>query len=554
MVLSRHPAWCALLAVGLYAASVGFGFVAIDDPWLIEENPLLTTEGGLDVARVLVDFKPETRMILGAEFLPVRDVSTWLDGRLFGAWVGGRHLINVLLYGLAVALFAVLALRLLRGSGERGRAAAWMSTFIFTVHPTHVEAVAWLSERKGLLSLCFVLAASIAAHRYAAHGRHRELPLSLGLYFLGILSKSVSVVAPLMMAANVLILPTRSARRRALWLTLLACVVGAAWIQPTLWVGSQLNVIQSEHQAGLLGKALLSCELHGRYLALMFLAAPNAPHYLVDAAELAPGFAALGGVAFLVLVAVILWWRRWPMGAYGAIWWLAPLLPVSHLVFPLQNLMADRYLLLPSVGFALLLGDLLSRLSAKLRLIPAAAYCLVAAALVMLQLPTWKNSEALFRRLVDLQPQVDSHWSQWAAHLAGKGASDRALVVTHEGIERAGPSAALLHRRGLLRLRRGDHEGGFSDIERAAKKHDAAPKYQANYALLLLQRGRVEEADRYATQAVERAPLYAHIQRVFGMVRAQRGDRQNARLAFEKALALEPHNPVNRQRLEELEH
>ncbi len=534
--------------MGLYASSIGFDFVAFDDPWLIADNPILTSQGGFDLGRVLFDFSAETRMILGAEYLPVRDIAVWLDGQLFGEWVGGRHLVNVALYALVIALFAMLSLRVFPESAQGGRWAAWCATLVFALHPTHVEVVAWLSERKGLLATSAVLAAVLFAERFARRGQFAFALAALVSYAFAVFSKSVSVVTPAAFAALYWLFDEPVQKKRAFVLAGTALVLGAILIQPTLAVGSSLSVIQADHHDDFASRVLLFLELHGRYLGLMFLALPNAPHYPVDAEQVHTGFAVLGMLGLLAALAALA--KRRPVLSFGALWWLVFLFPVSHLVFSLQNLMADRYLLLPSVGFSLVVAALLSRLSERLRTAPLLLFAGLAGVLTMLQLPAWKDSEALFHRLVDLQPSVSSHWSQWAAHLAREGRAEDAWAVTQMGIERAGTKPGLLHRRGLLRMDRGEAVGGFADIEKAARDPDAKPKYQANYALLLLQGGRSEEARKYAMLAAERAPLYAHMQRVLGLVELQLGNRAAARRAFERALRLEPHNPINRKNLE----
>ena len=160
MLERLHPAWVGLVGFALYLRTVGYDFVLLDDPWLVRDNVLLHDLSFESLWRAFGDFSWEQRYRLGAEYLPIRDLSVMLDYALYGDWVGGQHLTQVLLYAGTCAVLATLALALFQN-----RALAWLTGVLFTTHPAHVEVVAWLSERKGvlgsfLLSLSLLIATS----------------------------------------------------------------------------------------------------------------------------------------------------------------------------------------------------------------------------------------------------------------------------------------------------------------------------------------------------------------------------------------------------------
>jgi hypothetical protein len=126
-----HPAWVGLVGFVLYLRTVAYGFVLHDDPWLIRDNRLLHELSVESVWRVLGDFSWEQRYRLGAEYLPVRDLSVMLDYALYGDWIGGQHLTQVLLYAGTCAVLASLALML-----THSRSLAWLTGLLFATHPS----------------------------------------------------------------------------------------------------------------------------------------------------------------------------------------------------------------------------------------------------------------------------------------------------------------------------------------------------------------------------------------------------------------------------------
>ena len=118
------------------------GYVSLDTPWLVVNNPILSTGSYNHIATIFTDISLGTRLVLGAEYLPVRDLSVLLDFALFGDRFAYHHLSNLLLYLGSVFLLLRISAELFGKSGQ-----VWLLVLLFTVHPIHVENVAWLGER-----------------------------------------------------------------------------------------------------------------------------------------------------------------------------------------------------------------------------------------------------------------------------------------------------------------------------------------------------------------------------------------------------------------------
>jgi hypothetical protein len=176
-LVQRYAPWLiGVLVFAVYLPSIPGDFLAYDDPWLVENNPVLKLPVGDALRSILFDLGLQTRLSLGAEYLPVRDVSYWVDGALgFGA--AAMRAEQVFMYIAAVLVLRAALLRNLRS-----RAAAEITSLCFALHPVHVESVAWIAGRKDVLALLFIAAALRA---YEARGRWRwaAVPLLAAAHF-----------------------------------------------------------------------------------------------------------------------------------------------------------------------------------------------------------------------------------------------------------------------------------------------------------------------------------------------------------------------------------
>ena len=371
-----------VLAVTLaYLPSLAGGFLNYDDPWLIEHNAAYRDASLGTLRSFFFDWSLPTRMKLGAEWLPLRDVSLWIDFRLVGASPQALRLTQLGSYLLACLAFRG-ALRRSIQSARVAEAAAW----VFALHPVHAESVAWLAGRKDVLALVFVGA---ALYTYASPSRRIVwiTPILLGFAHL---SKSMTVSAVGLLVAQDLI-----ARRRPRWALIgLSLGVAVAAFGAHAYVGRTVGMTALPHGGDRFATLLIMGAVWVRYLAL--LAVPAGLSVVHDVPS--PGVAE-GLLGWLVVLAwggmALLWWRRrregWPLSAW--IWLVIPLAPVSQVVFPLQNVMADRYLFLSAMTPALFLACALCEKRSSLAMLVA----LGLGGVTQSRAHLFANSAALFR-------------------------------------------------------------------------------------------------------------------------------------------------------------
>src|SRR5580658_1330169 len=178
---------CALAVSGLlvYAQTFHFGFVLLDDDKYVSENPALKAGlSGVGIAWAFTTYA-------SANWHPFTWISYLLDAQLFGINAGAFHAVNVIFH-LASAILLFLAL--VRMTGRPFRCA--LVAALFVLHPLHVESVAWISERKDVLSTLCEMAALLL---YARYTEVRTLPRYLGVisaFALGLMAKPMLVTFP----------------------------------------------------------------------------------------------------------------------------------------------------------------------------------------------------------------------------------------------------------------------------------------------------------------------------------------------------------------------
>lgn len=511
------------LVVALYAPTINRGLVNYDDPWLIADNWIIKNH---DVGKVFVDTTIDTRAVLGAEYLPARDISVIFDDVVWGRWYGGHHLTNLVLYLAAISLWFSALTRL-----GFDRTLVGVAVLIWSVHPAHAESVAWLSERKGLLALMFAGGATVAFAQFRG-GRMWWLAVAVLAAVLAVWSKALALfmLAPL---------PLLAKEKRG-WLGVLAIGFAAALaFVPVFLVARQMAVVSSDTAASLNPLAI-----HGFYVRLAAMTAPNSVAYPIatDGASIVD--VVIGAVALIGALAALL--PRAPAAVrLGSAMWLFGLFPVSRLVLPVKLVVvADRYLLFPTLGLALALSWGL--LQVPYRRVLIAAIVFAGCARTLDAQANWRDAKTLWARAVDTSPHDGDAWSQYIEALDESGAHEASQSALATALAHSG-SPKLLMRQALMLNKRGDAAEALVVMQRAAEAGE--PFAMSNLAVMLFADGRREEAIGWAKRGVARLPLYVNGLRVLGRVTLGSGRPNDALGPFQRALSLEPQNPVNHYNL-----
>lgn len=540
-------AWLVLAlvcATVLYATSLTRGLIALDDPWLIGNNWIVQDASWSSVRTLFFDLDSPRRFTLAPEYLPIRDLSVMLDFAIWGDWYGGFHLTNLLLYLAAIVIW----FRVLVSFGIE-RSVAGLALLLWALHPTHAESVAWLSERKGLLGVIFAGACGLGYARFRAGRGIGWLWLALAMAVCAVWSKAIAAFAIAALAGLELVLPSqRVSWKRSLSGLAAIAVVGALAFVPVLMLATSSSVVGTEVRAPA-GRIEMVLGVHGFYLRLGAMSMRNAISYPISSDGPSAFEIAIGalGLAAAIACAVVRARRlaSAPALQAGAALWLFGWLPVSHLILPLQMVfVADRYMLLPTLGLALAIAVLVYQVgNVRIRSALLAAICLAAALRTLDAQSNWSDSSTLWHRAVTSNPHDGEAWSFYAEAVAASDRPERAFDVIAEGLTHS-RAPRLIMRQALLVLEHGNPAEGLALMRRAAEGGE--PRAMSNLALLLLEEGKLEEALRWARRSVELAPHYVNGRRLLGKIALAAGQGAEALEAFSTVYGYEPKKPANR--------
>jgi len=497
MVKSERPAVIVSLLLGMlimvcFWPVTHHAFINFDDPDYITQNPHI--QAGLTWSTVKWAF---TTFHAG-NWHPVTWLSHALDCQIFGLNASRHHFTNALLHSLnTVALF--LFLRNVTG-------ALWRSALVaalFGLHPMHVESVAWVSERKDVLSTFFFLLTLWTYCRYVeARTQNSKLEiqnyiLCLFLFALGLMSKPILVTTPF-----VLLLLDIWPLRRSKAPTLRLVVEKLPFLALSI-VGSVVTIL-GQKQSGYVASAEtvpLSARLANA--AISYVAYVKNLLWPVDLAVYYPyradmppelGFAAAFLVVLLTIGALALWRTR-PYVPVGWLWFLGMLVPVIGLLQVGLQSMADRYTYISYVGLFIaivwLCGDLVSAVSnsrsVRVLTVPrsvvswspgllSATALIACTVLTEVQLSYWKDNETLYRHTLKVAP-------------------DNPLIIGNLG-------CALVEA--------GRYKEATEYLEEALKRKPGFAEAELCWGIALLMQGQTRDAISHYTRAVELNPESAY--------------------------------------------
>jgi hypothetical protein len=425
----RVPVFCLVLGAitfAVFGQTLRHEFIDYDDNDYVFNNPVV--ERGLTLKGIFWAFS-----FHAGNWHPLTWLSHMLDCQLYGLHPGGHHLTNVLLH-TATAILLFLVLRQLTG-------ALWRSAFVaavFAIHPLRVESVAWVAERKDVLSGLFFMLTIGAYVRYAQRpGSPARYGLVVLLFALGLMSKPMLVTLPLVL----LLLDywplqrVESAGRLVLEKLPLLALSAAACVATLL---AQRTGIQSTGSFSLLhrlGNALVACMV---YLGQMVWPAGLAVLYPFPHNGPPPEEVALAGIVLAGLSAFAWAARRTrPWLLTGWVWYFVMLLPVMGIIQVGRQAHADRYTYLPQIGIYVAVTWLV----AEWRLSRAAFGGLMTGVLAVLmvcawrQTAYWQDSETLWTR--DLACTTGNDVAQYdlGDALLRKGKAAEALSHYQEALQ-----------------------------------------------------------------------------------------------------------------------
>jgi tetratricopeptide (TPR) repeat protein len=543
-----------------FGRALGKDFVGYDDQSYVVLNPRVTNGLTLDGIQWAFTHAHATN------WHPLTTISHMLDCQLYGLEPWGHHLTNILFHA-AAAILLFFALRDLTGN-------LWPSALaaaIFAVHPLRVESVAWVSERKDVLSGVFFMLILGVYARYARGNSARSLwyITVLILLTLGLMCKPTLVTVPFVL----LLLDywpldrsqsspslgrgiTKETWSRLVFEKLPLFVLSAASCVATLLAQKQaLDASLKPPFGERVGNALVSYVI---YLGQMIWPARLAVLYPYPEGHLKVAPVILALLLLLVIsVAFFLWRKRYPFLLVGWLWYLGMLVPMIGIIQVGSQVRADRYTYLPQIGLYLLVAWSAMELFHQLRrsrVILATAVLLTITALITrsyFQTSYWHDTETLWRHAIATTSDNYIASNNLAQFLFQSGRFDEAIAECERALN-IKPDFAAAHNnlgaalvknqrvRDGARRQHGAVDEAIAHYRRAVQINPDFAQAHNNLGTALLLKGQVDEAIAHYQKTLEINPNYAEARYSLGNAFLAEGRYSESIANYEAAVRIRP--------------
>ncbi|MGD9338517.1 MAG: tetratricopeptide repeat protein [Syntrophobacterales bacterium] len=556
---------CLLLVAAtltVYWQVRNYEFIRWDDPVYVTENPHV--QAGLSRESVVWAFSSAY-----AGFrIPLTWLSLMLDFEFYGLHAGGYHVTN-LLFHIANTLLLFLVLKLMTG-------ALWRSGFVaalFALHPLHVESVAWVTERKDVLSTLFWMLAMWGYLRYVERPGVKRYLVVVLTFTLGLMAKPMVVTLPFVLflldfwplerfrvghpdmntkaTADISnsLKEQRTIVHRLLWEKVPLFVVAAASGLMTFLAKKDVGALWELeiHPVNIrIANALVS---YVKYIEKMMWPRDLAVLY-PHPGESLPLWQVVGAGLLLLIISifVIRTAKRRPYLTVGWLWYLGTLVPVIGLLQVGQQAMADRFTYIPLIGLFIMIAWGVSNFVDK---IPHRSTVLATSAgvlIIVLMICTWKqvrlwqDSTTLFEHTLSVTSNNYSMHHNLGNMLRESGKVDEAITHYTKALE-IRPNHDRAHNNlGIALAHKGRLDDAIYHHSQAIRINPNNIEAYQNLGLILARQRNLDDAIIYFNKALELDPYSADVHTGMGTVLLFQGKLEEATVHFSKALEINPNH------------
>jgi len=551
-----------LVAIGFWRVS-GHEFVNYDDNVYVSENPHLETA---PTPRALV-WALTSRY--ASNWHPLTWLSHMLDRWLFGHQAGAHHVTSLTIHVFNVLLLFI-AFERMTGASWR----AWAVAALFAVHPLHVESVAWVSERKDVLSTFFALLAVCAYARYVRRPKPARYAVVALLYTLGLMAKPMVVTLPFVLLlldywplgrfgahdAN------RLRVRRLLAEKLPLFGLAAVSVYMTLWAQRE-QALRSRADYGVGVRIANALVAYASYVTKTFWPSKLAFFYPHPGYDL-PRWKTIAAAFFLAAATLSAYrWRRGrPYVFMGWLWYLITLAPVIGVVQVGNQAMADRYTYLPLVGLFIIFAWSVPDFAPRRRDAKTAFVALAMLGLAALTLCTWRqvgywrDTPTLMRRALAVTTDNPVAHNNLGAYLLARGQPSEAAHHLASALEIYTSEAARRHKKAdgkmQISIECADTYNNLGvALTRMGRREEARQRYHEalsldpdhcnahiNLGVALAEEGKIDEAAAHFREAIRIQPYSTEAHCNLGAAHLYRGELDDASRHLKEAARLNPRN------------
>jgi len=550
-----------------------FDFVVIDDLVYVSDNPHVLT--GVNLRNLFWSFTT----FHGGYWIPLTWLSLMLDAQIYGRFPGGYHVTNLLLHAVnSLLLFWFL------NKATQNQIRSVFVAALFALHPLHVESVAWVTERKDVLSTLFGLLSLIAYVRGVREERRSNLVVSFLFFVCSLASKPTLVTLPFIF----LLLDFWPLRRFGTAIDRQVRAGGPALANdsggPRIgeWVGRTLSfraptVVQllaekapfiaasvafsiitfiaqrsAEAVKSLAGypfsaRCLNALVVYVAYLRKTVIPDDLAVFYPHPKGQLALTTVAVAAAVIIAIsVAAVIWARRYPFLLVGWCWYLGTLVPMIGIVQVGRQQMADRFTYFPLIGLFLAFVWLAAELA------PAGIICnrvlqaagisgvVALAAASFVQVGYWHDNIALFRHALECGQDSALARSCLGSLLVAQGEATEGMALLESAVALDGEDPEFEFNLAVALQTHGQLDAAARHYETALKLHERDADVHSNLGLIQLRRHEYQVAKRNFTRAIEIDPDDVRPYVNLGTLFLETGEYAEAIANSQRALDLDP--------------
>ena len=548
-----------LLIFFLYLPVIHFDFINYDDFDYVVANAHVNKGLSMDAAKwAFFSFH-------ASNWHPVTWLSHMLDCQLFGLNAGWHHFVNLLFHIANTLLLFALLCKLTKQKWPAACVA-----LLFAVHPLHVESVAWIAERKDMLSTFFFLTVLTTYTSYVRSPKKTALYYTtLSLFMLGLMAKPMLVTLPFLLLVldywplERFQLPERgsSFADKKVLRNMIAEKIPfflLSGVSCYITVCAQRGAIAPDGQYPFnlrIANAVIS---YGGYIQKMFVPVHLAlPYPLADTIAW-PRFWISLTILLLVSIVSLSTAKKRPYLVAGWLWYLGTLVPVIGILQVGIQSMADRYTYIPLIGLFIILSWGLNDLCKRWNYLKPPTIVVLGIIFILLtaatrhQLGFWKNSISLFRHSLKVTDNNYVADNNLGLALSEKGHLTEAAENFTDAI-RINPVFSLAYLNlGVIHASRHEYEKAIQNYQKTLSIDPGNPDAYCNLGNIYFRQGKYKEASGNYLAALKIQPDSARAYNGLGGVFIRIGNLDKAIFSFQKALSLMPDDASARHNLEEL--
>jgi len=556
-------------------------FINYDDNMYVTENPQV--QAGLTVKGLKWAFTTSH----AGYCHPLTWFSHMLDVQLFGMRPGWHHLMNLVLHVANTLLLFLIFHRMTKALRQSAFVAA-----LFALHPLHVESVAWVAERKDVLSTFFWMLTMGAYAFYVERPRfQRYLPVFL-LFALGLMAKPMLVTLPFVLllmdywpleryypekqreVGGVVTSPPENRKRKKKkmkeaqrkviagaekpergeirWAVLRPLIVEKIPLFGLSAVSSVITFINQQTEGAMLSlqKLPLDARIANSLIAYVsYLGKIVWPENLAvfyPHPGMVPPWQVLGAGAILATITLAVIWKtkRFPYLTVGWLWYLGMLVPVIGLVQVGSQAIADRYTYLPYVGIFLMTAwtvpDVIKKWRYRPTILAILAFITVSifSFITWTQLSHWQNNSTLFNHALEVTKDNHIAYYNLGTSLQDEGRLEDAILHYKEALRIMPDHAGAHNNLGVVMRKQGRIKEAIEHYSMALKNDPNNAEAHHNMGNALLIKGKTEQAIQHYTEAIRIKPDYVRPYVALGNVLASQGKYNDAMDYYQKALQI----------------